>query len=406
MPALGTAAPFHEVRIHPRTGAIVPLNIGWLSPLTSTDDDWYDPEELVVASQANFDGKYGVRLAGVPRNGSVVVLDMTNPSDPVQMTQVNATPGVGQFWVAEQSASADYGQVNVGFGFIEVHSSLNGITLEVHYQSIGSVLSATVIDDKISTEVTSQIDAASTSLGNYAFEFANGADTDHDVTITIYSPSGATSSITKQMDATWVEGTNAGGMESGQIMPTSAVVKWIVITKDSDPTVIDFIGTPRTTLSALVVPAGWSKKCAFDVFRMVTDSSANFPLFQHSIFAGVVLLRGTLALDLSVADQGTTRTTRQAINVPDRVMALRRSHSSCGSTHIVKVEALIHTDQAPTISGAALYDHRGDSAVASNALGAGQGVVYVDASRQYATDSTAASTSLYVQFYGWLWRPV
>lgn len=402
MPALGIAAPFHEVRIHPRTGAIVPLNIGWLSPLTSTDDDWYDPEELVVSSQANFDGKYGVRLAGVPRNSSVVVLDMTNPSDPVQLTQVNSIPGVGQFWVAEQSASSDYGQVNVGFGFIEVHSSLNGITLEIHYQSIGSVLSATVIDDKIEAEVTSQIDAASTSIGNYGFEFMNAADTDHDVTITIYYPDGTTSSITKQMDATWVEGTNAGGMESGQIMPTSAVVTWIVITKDSDPTVIDFIGTPRNTVSALVVPTGWSKKCATDVFRMVTDSSANFPLFFHNIIAGVVILRGTLALDLDVSDQGTSATSRTAVNSPSRVMALYRARTTHGSDAEVLIRATIHTDQAPSDTAAPLSTLRPNATLNFPA----EGTVYIDSSRTYTTDSTQASTTIRIQIYGWLWRPV
>lgn len=248
--------------------------------------------------------------------------------------------------------------------------------------------------------------ADNVQIGNYGFEFANAADTDHDITVTIYTDTGSTSTITKQMDATWVEGTNQGGMESGQSLPTSGVVKWIVITKDADPTVIDIIGTPRTTLSDLVVPTGWSKKCAFDVFRMVTDSSANFPTFTHNLFAGVVLLTGTLALDLNVSDQGTTRTTRQAINVPDRVVALRRSYAACASSHESKVEALIHTDQAPTRSAAALADHWSDSGYSSAGYVLGSSPVYIDASRNYATDSTQANTTLYVQFYGWFWRAV
>ncbi len=291
MPALETAAPFHEVRIHPRTGAVVPLNIGWLSPLLSTDDDWYDPEELTVAVHANFDGRYGVRLSAVPRNGSVVVLDMSNPSSSLELTQTTSTPGIGEFWVAEQGAQSDYGQVNLGFGFIEVHSSMSGVLVEVHYQSVGSVLSNDVINDKILTEVASQLVASTPydpGLISGLLISNNVTDPTNDIDIAAGYARDATntvnmilaSAITKRLDAAWAVGTGNGGLDTGAIANTTYHL-WLI--KRSDTGVVDVLFSASAT--APTMPANYDYKRRIGVFRRVsaaiqlgtwTDSNRRF----------------------------------------------------------------------------------------------------------------------------------
>lgn len=139
MPALNMSAPPHSVRIHPRTGQVTPINIGGDNALITPSDDYYDPEQATVEAFEQYDGRFGVQAMHCPRNGSVRVFDISTPSDPVELTRTDGTPGPGYFWVAQQGQSTDLGLVNLGFGFIEVHDSMAGATLELHYQSIGSI---------------------------------------------------------------------------------------------------------------------------------------------------------------------------------------------------------------------------------------------------------------------------
>lgn len=318
MPSLETAAPFHEVRIHPRTGAVVPLNFGWLSPLLSTDDDWYDPEELTVSAHANFDGRYGVRLSAVPRNGSVVVLDMSNPSSATQLTQTNSTPGIGEFWVAEQGAQADYGQVNLGFGFIEVHSSMSGVLLEVHYQSVGSVLSNDVINNKITDEVTSQVSASAPYPPGHlnGLTLSNsGGDPTNDLDIAAGSARDSTNAVnialvaglTKRLDAAWAVGSGNGGLDTGSIANTTYHV-WLI--KRSDTGVVDALFSASAT--APTMPANYDYKV---LIGSILRESAAIVLFTQ---VGPFFQRTTAVLDVSANNPGTSAVLR-TLSVPDGI---------------------------------------------------------------------------------------
>lgn len=359
MPALETAAPFHEVRIHPRTGAVVPLNIGWLSPLLSTDDDWYDPEELTVAVHANFDGRYGVRLSAVPRNGSVVVLDMSNPSSAVQLTQTTSTPGIGEFWVAEQGAQADYGQVNLGFGFIEVHSSMNGVLLEVHYQSVGSVLSNDVINDKIETEVTSQL-VASTSYppGHMAgLTLANnGSDPTNDIDIAAGSARDATnaenmilaSAITKRLDATWAVGTNQGMLDTGTV-GNNTYHLWLI--KRSDTGVVDVLAS--LSASSPTMPANYDYKAY--MWPIVRSGGSNVAFTQNGRRFDLT----TTVLYSTGADPGTSRITATLSGIPTGIVLIavvQAGLNGNGTNTLMTVRPLTETDAAPSLTAAPFFD--------------------------------------------------
>lgn len=356
MPALETVAPFHEVRIHPRTGAVVPINIGWLSPLLSTDEDWYDPEELTVAVHANFDGKYGVRLSAVPRNGSVVVLDMSNPSSPVELTQTTSTPGTGEFWVAEQAAQSDYGQVNLGFGFVEVHSSLNGVLLEVHYQSVGSVLSNDVINDKIETEVTSQLVASTSYPPNHMAGLTlanNGSDPTNDIDIAAGSARDATnaqnmilaSALTKRLDATWAVGTNQGMLDTGAVGNNTYHI-WLI--KRSDTGVVDVLAS--LSASSPTMPANYDYKRRIG---SILRESASIVSFNQK---GRKFMRNTPVRDYNSSNPGTSAVLR-ALSVPTgiKVEAIHTVQFYDATTSNVTYIAVTDPDTTDYAPGATQY---------------------------------------------------
>lgn len=399
MPALETTAPFHEVRIHPRTGAVVPLNIGWLSPLLSTDDDWYNPEELTVAVHANFDGRYGVRLSAVPRNGSVVVLDMSNPSSPVELTQTTSTPGIGEFWVAEQGAQSDYGQVNLGFGFVEVHSSMNGVLIEVHYQSVGSVLSNDVINDKITTEVTSQLVASTPydpGLINGLTISNNGSDATNDIDIAAGYARDSTNTvnmilaaaITKRLDAAWAVGTNQGGLDTGLIANTTYHV-WLI--KRSDTGVVDVLFSASAT--APTMPANYdSKRRLLGIIVRSGGSILGFSQLGDMFFWDDPVLD----VDTTIGTSSVSYTMRAA---PYSEAIVSSYLFKSVATPIVYVRPLTATDTGPSDSAAALttIGHPGSS----GGVARGQFRVLLDGSSQFGARADQAGVTIRLSCVGY-----
>ena len=382
MPALETAAPFHEVRIHPRTGAVVPLNIGWLSPLLSTDDDWYDPEELTVAVHANFDGRYGVRLSAVPRNGSVVVLDMSNPSSAVQLTQTTSTPGIGEFWVAEQGAQADYGQVNLGFGFVEVHSSMNGVLLEVHYQSVGSVLSNDVINDKIETEIIAQLVASTPYPPDHMAGLTlanNGSDPTNDIDIAAGSARDATnaenmilaSALTKRLDAAWAVGTNQGMLDTGAVGNNTYHI-WLI--KRSDTGVVDVLAS--LSASSPTMPANYDYK---RYLWPITRSGGSNVQFKQT---GRRFQLVTPVLYSTGANPGTSRITAALTAIPTGISLIAIVQFGCRVAEcLATCRPLTETNAAPSGSAAPYWD--------AAAWDIGGGLVPLNAELEVVTDTSA-----------------
>lgn len=399
MPALETAAPFHEVRIHPRTGAVVPLNIGWLSPLLSTDDDWYNPEELTVAVHANFDGRYGVRLSAVPRNGSVVVLDMSNPSSPVELTQTTSTPGTGEFWVAEQGAQADYGQVNLGFGFLEVHSSMNGVLIEIHYQSVGSVLSNDVINDKISTEVASQLVASTPydpGLISGLLISNNVTDPTNDIDIAAGYARDATntvnmilaSAITKRLDAAWAVGTGNGGLDTGAIANTTYHL-WLI--KRSDTGVVDVLFSASATSPTM--PANYDYKAYIGAVIRVSGALLLFKMRGDRFVEYMVPI-----LDVNGATLGTSAT-NYTISIPSGVICevdVHESFSTAVGFSGLYVFAPDLTDATASNSAAPLTSSGGGDNASTVSRNGNVARKYSDTSSRVRATAVAASTTVYI----------
>ncbi len=112
---------------------------------------------------------------------------------------------------------------------------------------------------------------------------SNAADTDHDITVAIGVARDSTnvydlvlaSAMTKQIDASWAAGTNAGGIFAGSV----AINTWyhvFLIRKDSDGTIDAGFDTSVTAANK---PAGYT---AYQrIGSVLTDGSANIiPFFQ------------------------------------------------------------------------------------------------------------------------------
>lgn len=135
-------------------------------------------------------------------------------------------------------------------------------------------------------------------------EISNGTDADHDIDIAPgYAASknkkgglGLLSSITKQLDASWVVGSAVGGLFSGSIAANTTYHVFL-IRKDSDGTVDAGFDTD---IGAANIPAGYT---AFRrVGSIVTDVSSNIIAFtQFGCFFELV----TPIVDVSAAAGST-----------------------------------------------------------------------------------------------------
>lgn len=116
---------------------------------------------------------------------------------------------------------------------------------------------------------------------------SNGVDVDHDLTFTagkfistdrVYS----LPALTKQFDAAFAEGNNAGGLGNTVTLPTSGAFYIFAISKNASPATVDYYGD--TDSAGANVPAGWT--VIKEVFRLMTDSSDNFYSFKCKEITG------------------------------------------------------------------------------------------------------------------------
>lgn len=104
----------------------------------------------------------------------------------------------------------------------------------------------------------------------------NGADTDHDIDFTAGNfnfddgtGQASVSALTKQIDANWVAGTNAGGLDTGAVAIDTTYHCFAIYNPTTK--VSDFLFS--TSLSSPTFPSGFTKKRKIASF--ITDGSAN-----------------------------------------------------------------------------------------------------------------------------------
>ena len=236
------------------------------------------------------------------------------------------------------------------------------------------------------------------------FQLANNAtDADHDLDIgagsardggdTVDAALAAT--LVKQIDATWAEGTDAGGMFTGSVANDT----WyhvVLIRQDSSG---DVDAGFDTDLGGANKPSGWS------VIRrlgsVLTDGAANILGFQHFADRGLFLWDDPpLDADPASATTGTTQTTH-ALSVPPGLSVEARlnayvSHASAQALVVLQQPGV--ADEAPSASAGPLASLRTG---ASGAFQAMQLQVDTDTSSQIAARADQTSTVLGLATLGW-----
>lgn len=201
-----------------------------------------------------------------------------------------------------------------------------------------------------------------------------------------------TSALTKQLDATWAQGTNQGGRFSG-VSLSNTTYHVFLIRNDTTGTVDAGFDTSVTGAN---VPAGWSKKRRIG---SILRESAAIVLFTQT---GDLFMRTTPVLDVSDNDPTTGAQTR-TLSVPLGVKVwalLNMTITSNAAQAWTYVSAFEQADDAPSSTLAPLYS--GPTLNGANNYGAQVGA-HTNTSAQIRTRTATsdATVTLYMATLGW-----
>ena len=224
---------------------------------------------------------------------------------------------------------------------------------------------------------------------------SNDTDADHDINITAgYMPSsdGAIilrlgAEITKQIDATWAAGDDAGGLFSGTVA-NSTWYHFFLIQKDSDGSIDAGFDT---SVTAANIPSGYTAYAL--VHSVLTDGSANIRPFTQ-IYDRIIFT--TPIRDVNDASPGTTANTATLSTPTGYVTEAFLRGNGTANSHIIYVSALAQTDSAPSDTAAPLKTFGGGAADTSNAFS-----VYTNTSAQIRYRSSSDATTVVIVTDGW-----
>jgi len=239
-------------------------------------------------------------------------------------------------------------------------------------------------------------DAASTDLpANHltGLGLSNGTDADHDIDIATGKARDSSdaynldlsSALTKQIDATWAVGTNAGGLFSGTVT-TDTTYHVFLIRKSSDGSIDAGFDT---SVAAANIPAGYAEYRR--IGSVITDGSSNILGFTHveNDFILNSIITEVSSTSSSVSNQLLTITTPADINT--------RAHLG-GSVSTSGVAGRIYL-------GHGTEDHigvfTGHSDTAGSNFSASVGEYWTNTSSQIRYSLTTGAASKIIYLFGW-----
>jgi hypothetical protein len=201
-----------------------------------------------------------------------------------------------------------------------------------------------------------------------------------------------TGALIKRLDATWVVGTNQGGLDTGVIAND---VYHVFLIKRPDTGVVDVLFSNSAT--APTMPANYTLKRRIG---SIIRASAAILLFTQR---GDEFWLTTPVLDIDVTED-TTANTRTLASVPDGIAVkamVTLNVQSATSSAVGYVSSLTSTDSAVALgtfhsSGASI------GGGTSTSTSGGLFPVWTDTSGQIRTRAVAASTTFKVVTYGWI----
>lgn len=253
--------------------------------------------------------------------------------------------------------------------------------------------------------------ATSFGLKNYISGFVPtlGADTDHDLSFSAGQCRNASDTINckptwttliKQIDAAFAEGTNQGGMATGSVA-TSTAYYYNLIRKNSDTTVFDIC--IDVSASNANTPSGWT--FMREIHREFTDGSANLQqqTYREISGGGIRSWLKTVVQSFSDSNPGTDLVTK-TLAVPPSTQVHGTLYvtdtTTASATEIVFQEVgSAATEPAATIATLVVFtDGGGGTSGACSEVSR-----YVDASRnvEYELDQSTAGHDVSFFILGW-----
>jgi hypothetical protein len=228
---------------------------------------------------------------------------------------------------------------------------------------------------------------------------SNAADADHDITFSVGKIEDSlqnviinlASPLTKQIDAAWAAGDNAGGLFSGTVSADTTYHCFLIV-KDSDGSIDAGFDA---SLSAANIPSGYT---AFRrIHSVVTDSSANINGFTQS---GDYIESAIPVTSLSNANTLNTRQLLTLSGVPTGLNSIHARLSvlldNPASNETVWIKSTSFPDQAAGTSNLTI------SARASQRDSA-QAEVSIDSSAQVAWRGVLGTTASFsISAQGWI----
>lgn len=206
--------------------------------------------------------------------------------------------------------------------------------------------------------------------------------------------------LTKQLDAAWAVGTNAGGLDTGAI-GNSDYYLWLIMRSDTG--VVDALFSLSST--APTMPTNYDYKRLIGWFKRVAGTIVSFHTYEMA-GGGLNLLWDTPTLDVSLANTLTTSRRTDAVKVPlnfSTVATINVNPSDASAGHQTYIYCPDMTDMAPSTSAAPLLTFNAFVATVSNSIG-GQIRVRTSATGTIAARSSLATLDLYaVSTLGFEW---
>lgn len=286
--------------------------------------------------------------------------------------------------------------------FVEVEALIAGLTStkaplaspvftgnpEAPTQTAGNSSTRLATTAFVGTAITNASASAPLPPGFNSVRYAQAADTDHDITFdkgkardsTDLHNLIATAAMTKQIDAAWAAGNNAGGMDTSSV-GNSLIYYMHMLGKSGDAAAYDFLFSLSRTAPTLP-GSGWDLfQCIGFVF---TDGSANilaFKQMQRSDPNEITFVAPILAI--SAASQTTTRTLRTIACAPPLSTVYGRFFTASDG-QAASIYPSYMADSAP--SGTS--HPRWVADFAGSRINDGNGMVDVDASSQVYCDGS------------------
>ena len=218
----------------------------------------------------------------------------------------------------------------------------------------------------------------------------NAVDANYDIDID--SGFSMPSSMTKQLDSTWTEGTNQGMLDTGAIA-SSYTYHIYQIKKDSDGTV-DVLASLNATSPAL--PTGWNFQSIIGCVFTSSSSAAIYPFYQ----VGNIFRFKTMIVDRNFAALGATTRILVTVSTPENLFGIFNVgwvwYDATGISHMCLSQSVAETDSSvsATNNNVILYTQWETHKIETEIL--------VDSNRQIALRGDHSSIVSGVFTLGWM----